>query len=563
MASADLSQELECPVCLTNYTDPVILRCGHNFFRGCIDRVLDTQEASGGYSCPECREGFMERPALQRNIALRNIEESFLSTQTDQEEEEVGGCCTYCHKFPLPAVMSCLMCEASLCDYHLSVHCKAPEHVLCAIITTTFQETRKCSVHKKILKYYCIEDAACICVSCSVYGGHVGHKMMSLDEASEEKKKKLRNDLQKLMVETQEAEKRVQSLEERRRKAQEKVDSETERATALFSIFWRWLKDLEKRVVSDITRQAERVSQSFADVTRQLEIKKEELSRKMRDIEELCNMTDPLTVLQESDTGDLRDTEEEDRHDEQLHDGWNLDVAGILHTLHTGLSHIISWVIMQKHTDTQAYPHSSTGDNLPITDKLYRPHTQTTHTGQHTQFQAGGTSTRADILLDTNTASNNLRISDDSKTASTPAHMKRPKTAERFQKPQVLSSQSFSSGRHYWEVDVGRSNNWRVGMCYPSIPRGETQPGIGYNRKSWCLRGYLFQHLLVHCSKEILVPDKIPSNRIGIYLDYEAGQISFYALCDPIRHLHTFTATFTEPLHAALGVWEGCVKILS
>ncbi|XP_068122410.1 E3 ubiquitin-protein ligase TRIM11-like [Hyperolius riggenbachi] len=513
MASVILNEELECPVCLAIYTDPVTLRCGHNFCRVCIERVLDSQEGSAGYSCSECRKRFKERPGLQTNIALRNIAERFLPTQPDQEASGVH--CTYCVDSPVPAVMSCLHCDASLCDKHLRAHSKAPEHVLCA--PTTSPETRKCSIHKKILEYYCTEDAACVCVSCCVIGGHVGHKMMSLDEAFKEKKKKMRNDLQKLMVETEEAEKRVQSLEELRRKAQEKADGEAERVTALFRDLRRWLEDLEKRVLSDIMRQAEQMSQANNDIIRQLEIK-EELSRKMRHIEELCNMTDPLTVLQESDTGDLCDTE--DRHDKQLHDGGDLDVAGISHTLHTGLADIMSGV----------------------TGGIYiQP---------------------ADILLDVNTASNRLHISDDRKTASrSQRSQNRPETPERFQFPQVLSSRSFSSGRHYWEVDVGRSERWIVGLCYPSIDRsGLPKSLIGCNNKSWGLCRWDKYYSVTLEEKGIRLPDNIPSDRVRIYLDYEAGQISFYALCDPIRHIHTFTATFVEPLHAALWVYKGYIQ---
>ncbi|XP_068127088.1 E3 ubiquitin-protein ligase TRIM39-like [Hyperolius riggenbachi] len=500
MASADLSEELECPVCLAIYTDPVTLRCGHNFCRVCIDRVLDSQEGSAGYSCPECRKRFKERPGLQTNIALRNIAERFLPTQPDQEASGVH--CTYCVDSPVPAVMSCLHCDASLCDKHLRVHSKAPEHVLCA--PTTSPETRKCSVHKKILEYYCTEDASCVCVSCCVIGGHVGHKMMSLDEAFKEKKMKLRNDLQKMMADEKETEKRVQSLKASRSTA----DGETERVTVLFRDLRRQLKDLEERVLSGIPRQV----QGYDDGIRRMEIKKEELSRKMRHIEELCNMTDPLTFLQESDTGDSCDTE--DRHDKQFHDGGDLDVAGVSHTLHTGLADIIMCGV--------------TG-GVPI-----QP---------------------ANILLDVNTAYNKLHISDDRKTVSYSTGQKRPQTPERFRHyPHVMSIQSFSSGQHYWEVDVGRSDVWSVGMCYPSIDRRGNESEIGWNNKSWCLRRHKKYYSVTHDSDDIELRDGIPSGRVRIDLDYEAGQISFYALCDPIKHLHTFTATFVEPLHAVLYV---------
>ncbi|XP_068120937.1 E3 ubiquitin-protein ligase TRIM39-like [Hyperolius riggenbachi] len=511
MASADVTAELRCSICMEIYRDPVTLSCGHNFCRGCITQAWDHQEDLQEYKCPECQKIYKRRPELVRNTTVHNICEAFHATETDQEQ--TGVFCNYCD-FPVPATKSCLQCETSLCDHHLRKHDRSGEHTL--LPPTTELGKRKCSVHKEILKYYCTEDAACVCESCTVIGEHEGHKMMSLDEASEEKKKKLRNDLQKLMAETEEAGKRVQSLEECRSNAQEKAASEAERVAALFRDLRRRLEELEKRVLSDIMRQV----QSYDDIIRQLEIKKEELSRKMRHIEELCNMTDPLTVLQESHTGHLCDTE--DRHDEQLHDGGDLDVAGISHTLHTALADIMSGV----------------------TGRIYiylKP---------------------ADILLDVDTASNWLHISDVRKIASWSPGQNRPETPERFQgKPQVLSSQSFSSGRHYWEVDVGGSVCWRVGMCYPSMERGGLQSLLGENNKSWGLCRWDNQYSVRHNRKEIQLPDGNRSDRVRICLDYEAGQISFYALCDPIRHLHTFTAAFTEPLHAVLGLWGGCIKI--
>ncbi|CAI9539359.1 unnamed protein product, partial [Staurois parvus] len=300
-------------------------------------------------------------------------------------------------------------------------------------------------------------------------------------------------------------EERVQSLQEHRRKVEEESSGDTERVTALFIDLRRRLKGLEERILREISGRAERISNFIRD----LEIKKEELSRKMRDIEELCNMTDPLTVLQESDTGDLCDTEDGDnkdreRHEELLHDGGGVDVAGVLHT---GLSDIITEV--------------------------------------NVSFYIQGAE---DILLDGNTAHNKLHISDDRKTVSwSGRNQNRPVTPERFQDcPQVMSSSwSFSSGRHYWEVDVGGSNRWGVRMCYPSIDRRGWQSGIGWNNKSWDLYRIGNQYGVTHDRNKTNFHRNLSSTRVRIYLDYEAGRISFYDLCDPIRHLHTFTTTFT------------------
>ncbi|XP_040210650.1 E3 ubiquitin-protein ligase TRIM39-like [Rana temporaria] len=454
MASSDLRQELDCSICVTTYTDPVNLRCGHSYCRVCIDRVLDTQEGSGGYSCPECREEFRDRPVLHRNITLRNILETFRSTQPDKKE--TGIFCTQCIHSPVPAVKSCLMCEASLCNDHLRVHSKSLEHVLTD--PTTSMENRKCSIHRELLKYYCTEDSACICVSCSLAEEHWGHKVETLDEASENKKLKLRTVLQKLIANRKEIEQRIRSLQEHKGRVQERAAGERERVTALFIELRRHLEDLENR----------------------------------------------------------------ERHNRLLHDGGDLDVSGISHTLHTGLSDMI------KEVNVFFY--------------IQEP---------------------SDILLDVNTAGNNLQISDDMKTVSrSDIEQNRPETPERFQNyNNVLSSIRFSSGRHYWEVDVSKSEWWVVGMCYPSIERRGKESVIGYNKKSWCLCKYNNQYFIIHDSKVITISPDLSSNRVRIYVDYEAGQIFFYDLCDPIRHLHTFTTTFTEPLHAGLCVRKGHVTI--
>uniref|UniRef100_A0A8C5QSS7 Uncharacterized protein n=1 Tax=Leptobrachium leishanense TaxID=445787 RepID=A0A8C5QSS7_9ANUR len=524
MASVDLRDELTCSICLNIYMDPVTLTCGHSFCRTCIGDVLDTQDGSGAYKCPECRAESQERPTLVKTMKLRNIADSFRSIHPE-EEEEVRIPCTYCDS-PVPAAKTCLHCEASLCDKHLKKHSKSEEHVLTE--PTTSLENRKCSVHKKVLEYYCCVDAACICVSCSLAGEHRGHQVETLNEASEKKKEKLRNILQKLTSQREEAEKRVQSLEELRRQVQEKAAGVTERVTALIRDIRKQLEALEKRVLSEISREEEQVSLRVSDLIQQLEIKKKELSRKMGDIKELCDMTDPLTVLQgrESDRAEYCDTEDRERHELKVHDVGDLDVGLISETLHSGLTGIVTRISRRRQV-----PEAS--------DMLL------------------DVNTASDMLLDVNTAHNYVSVSEDLKTVSwSGINQRRPETSERFQEySQVLSSRSFSSGRHYWEVEGSELGQWIVGMVYNSIERKGKQSPIGNNKKSWGLWRYVNnQYFVEHDNTQIQLPQTTSCQRLGIFLDYEAGRLSFYELCDPIRHLHTFTAAFTEPLHAVLYV---------
>uniref|UniRef100_A0A8C5WIA5 Uncharacterized protein n=1 Tax=Leptobrachium leishanense TaxID=445787 RepID=A0A8C5WIA5_9ANUR len=595
MASADLRDELTCSICLNIYTDPVTLPCGHSFCRTCIGHVLDTQEGSGAYKCPECRAESQERPALVNARKLRNIAENIRSTHPEQEEAGIP--CTYCDS-PVPAAKTCLMCEASLCEKHLKKHSKSAEHVLTE--PTTSLENRKCSVHKKVLEYYCCEDTACICVSCSLAGEHRGHQVETLNEASEKKKEKLRNILQKLTSQREEAEKRVQNLEELRRQVQGKAAGVTERVTALIRDIRKQLEALEKRVLSEISRQEEQVSLRVSDLIRQLEVKKEELSRKMGDIEELCDMTDPVTVLQgrESDRDDYCDTEDTERRDIKVHDAGDLDVGLISVTLHSGLAGIVTRItrrrrvpeasdmLLDVNTDSDMLLDVNTASDMLLdintasdmlldvntaSDMLLDVNTASdmlldVNTASDMLLDVNTASdmlldvnTASDMLLDVNTAGDYVSVSEDLKTVSgSGINQRRPETPERFQGyEQVLSSRSFSSGRHYWEVEGSESGWWGVGMTYPSIERRGGQSLIGFNNKSWCLQKFDNEmYYMRHDSKSIQFPHSFSCHRFGIFLDYEAGRLSFYELCDPIRHLHTFTAAFTEPLHAGFCVYE-------
>lgn len=189
MASADPTETLTCPTCQNTSADAESLKCEHNFCWVCIDCVLDKQK--GVHTHHECK--VEERPVRERNILEAGRHSSAIT-------------CTYCVHASTPAVKSCVMCEASLCDTHLSVHSKSPEHLL--IEPTTALRNRKCSVHKKILEYYCTADGVCVCVSCILFGDHRGHRVETFDMVSERKKKRLKNDLKKLTLRSGEAEKK-------------------------------------------------------------------------------------------------------------------------------------------------------------------------------------------------------------------------------------------------------------------------------------------------------------------------------------------------------------------
>ncbi|OCT64316.1 E3 ubiquitin/ISG15 ligase TRIM25 [Xenopus laevis] len=512
MESVDLREELNCPICLGTYTDPVMLSCGHNFCQACIGRAFDQSEM---YRCPECRAFFAERPVLQRNLKLCSIVERFLAAQSAPEEDVL---CTYCES-DVPAAKTCLHCDASLCSNHLRRHSKSEEHILTK--PTTSLENRRCSIHKKVLEYYCRNDDSCICVSCCLAGEHSGHQKEALNVAFGKKKGDLKHILEGLYSEREETKNRVQSLQQHRKETDDKATCITERITALFRDIREQMEDLEMRVRSEINRQKMKVSLQVSEQIGQLEIKEAELTNKISHMEELCAITDPLILLRNQQDNDAWHPLSTGAS--KMNHVGHIDDAPISVVLHVGLKHFADVLLDLKATRL---------------------------------FHALETSA---IVLDLKTASNNIAVSKDLKSAcSTSIHQLRPDGPERFESSQVLGSYSFTSGQHYWEVDVSEAKEWIVGVVCQSMERKiiGNESFLGYNDKSWAL--YFQDHIgASHNNLQELVTSSIPVQSIGVYLNYEAGLLSFYQLY-PVRHLHSFTTTFTEPLYPAFFLFEDC-----
>ncbi|XP_073464136.1 tripartite motif-containing protein 14-like [Aquarana catesbeiana] len=475
--------------------------CGHSFCLVCIHRLLGEQDVSGVYTCPECRKRFLTRPAPSKNIALSKIAERF---HTPQGKNRNAILCTYCD-FSAPAVKSCQQCETSMCADHLRKHNETVEHTLLPPMAELSKG--RCPVHGKIVEYYCIKDSVCVCVSCRLDGEHTGHQVELLEEAS---KKKLGPMLEKVTLEHKKAEMRVQSLKERRTKAQGVM------ATFVANIgsIKEHVEYLEKVVLSEVFKWESKVTQLVSDQIQKLEMMEDELSRKMSHFKELRDMAHPLTVLQDQELDkDLYDPQGALPNDPEFPDLQEDLISSTLHKL------------LDKVTFAKI--------------QIRKP---------------------ADILLDVNTAAIGILISNNLKTASKiELNWGCSETPEIIRHCGVLSCSSFS-WRHYWQVDTSQSDSWRVGMCYPSINR---KKHIGQEKDSWCLRRWRDRYNMLHDGHYINLPYKPSSHKFLIYLDYEAGQLSFYEMGNSMRLLHTFMTTFSEPLHAVLGVFQGSIKIVN
>ncbi|XP_071074835.1 butyrophilin-like protein 3 [Dasypus novemcinctus] len=107
-----------------------------------------------------------------------------------------------------------------------------------------------------------------------------------------------------------------------------------------------------------------------------------------------------------------------------------------------------------------------------------------------------------------------------------------PYSEKRFKKKCVVASQGFSAGKHYWEVDVGPLGGWCLGVCLDDVDRKMQHAIVSPLNVYWVLgKSTQNQYFSFNPSRIYLSPTT-PLTRIGIFLDYEGGTISFFNIND-------------------------------
>jgi hypothetical protein len=121
--------------------------------------------------------------------------------------------------------------------------------------------------------------------------------------------------------------------------------------------------------------------------------------------------------------------------------------------------------------------------------------------------------------------------------------------------PCVLGSEGFTSGRHFFEVDVGEGTDWDLGVCRENVQRGtdmKQEPEFGF----WTIRlckenkyvALTSPLTSLHLSEQPLV--------VGVFIDYEAGLVSFYNMSTG-SHIFTFPkASFSDTLLPFFQVYQ-------
>ncbi|XP_062396887.1 stonustoxin subunit beta-like [Sardina pilchardus] len=231
-----------------------------------------------------------------------------------------------------------------------------------------------------------------------------------------------------------------------------------------------------------------------------------------------------------------------------------------------------------------SFNHPGDSGVSELTDRLNDPgsklETLRYDHGGECRIKPGPRKYACELTLDPNTAHSYLSLSEGNRKVTCGSQQQSyPAHPERFDSwQQVLCREGLSghhpdrcdslgqslvstgqSGRYYWEAEW--SNNADIAVAYKSMERKgvENSNRFGGNAKSWRLWYSSDGYFAWHNNKKTAIPaPSSRSSRVGVYLDWPAGTLSFYSVSsNTLTHLHTFHSTFTEPLYPGFRVYIG------
>ncbi|XP_064330074.1 E3 ubiquitin-protein ligase TRIM21-like [Phalacrocorax carbo] len=352
----------------------------------------------------------------------------------------------------------------------------------------------KCQEHQEALEMFCMEDQSPVCRRCTELQAHHAHTAIPLEEAAEEYKTKLEADVKLLQQQVVEAQS-LKSQEERKlAEWKNKTSRESEKITNEFNKLHTFLVEEEEKLQRRLKREKKGTATKICSNVAQMTTHSQALHELINELNKRC---------QQPALGLLKDVES------LLSRSRNIQARTLA-------------AVPAELRGTYEVPNSGIFEFL-------------------NQF-------KVDMTLDPASAHPSLLLSEDGRSVSHGgARQDLPDNPERFD-PYVfvLGSLRTTSGRCYWEVEVGDKTEWDIGVCRETVKRkgkGPLSPPAGFWRM-WLRNSNQYKVLLSH---PITLSIRAKPRRVGIYLDYKGGEVTFYNATDR-THLYTYSGAFASVL---------------
>ncbi|XP_034556033.1 E3 ubiquitin-protein ligase TRIM39-like [Notolabrus celidotus] len=519
-ASSLLSEDqFLCSICLDVFTNPVTIPCGHNFCKSCITEHWNTNVQC---ECPLCKEQCEKKPDLRVNTVLSEMAAQFKqsvlqetsSSSSEEQRTNIGEVlCDFCTETKLRALKSCLDCLVSYCETHLEPHQRLPALKRHRLINPVENlEERMCKKHERPLENFCKTDQVCVCWFCTE-SEHKFHCIISLQEEYKEKKAELEKTEAEVQKMIQEKQQKIEEIKQSVKLSKEEADQET--ATSV-EVYTTLIQSVERSLAQllDMIEEKQKTTEKQAEgFIKELEEEISELTKRSTELKQLSQNEDHLQFVQK------------------------------FMSLKTALP-TKDWTKVSIHSSYETILRTSLAQLVETLSTKLRGLCADTGIQKDKQYSV-------DVTLDRNTAHPKLILSRDGKQVYHGDVCQNVQDSPKriTQYFGVLGKQSFSSGRYYYEVDVGGKTEWVLGVARESIDRKipfRFSPQNGYwtvsLRDGWEYKALVDLDLINLC---------LSSNpqRVGVFVDYDAGLVCFYDV-DASTLIFSFTGcNFTEKLY--------------
>ncbi|XP_069564041.1 E3 ubiquitin-protein ligase TRIM39 isoform X2 [Brachyistius frenatus] len=405
------------------------------------------------------------------------------------------------------AVKSCLVCLTSFCEEHLKSHAaRFTKHKLIEPVAN--MEDRMCPKHQRLLELFCKKDQTCVCVLCTETD-HRAHYTVPVEREWTDKKAQLKRteiDVQQMI---QDRVKKVEEVKHSLELNKASAQREIEESMQVFSELVRSIQRTQAELVLVIEEKQRQTERRAEGLVAELQQEITELQRRNTDLENVARtdhihflksfpaLITPPAVKDWSETSVPTDT-----------------CVGMIRRSVSKVEAALSDVI-DKLSDSEI--------------KRILKYS-------------------VDVILDPDTANPWLQLSQDRhQVRHLGAWQDLPDNADRFDTVViVLGREGFTSGRHYWEVQVGDKDDWYLGVAKSSVNR-KGRISVSTAQGYWALAMKKGHGYRVSTSPPLPLSLDPKPRRVGVYVDYEEGQVSFYDV-RARTHIYTLEDTFTEKI---------------
>ncbi|XP_063042589.1 bloodthirsty-related gene family, member 12 [Engraulis encrasicolus] len=552
-------EQFQCSICLEVFVEPVSTPCGHSFCKACLMGYWDHSKK---FLCPMCKKSYTRRPELSVNRVLAEIAAQFQGMSVLEVGGSGGGgggggggvgvggggggggsvggspmkggssssrsrgtgdyavegdiACDACIGRKLKALKSCLSCPGSFCETHLRPHRKVKtlqSHRLVAPAIAHLED-KLCRKHERLLEAYCRNCHVCICPDCAEQQ-HRTHDIVSTEREWKKKMSlvtKRRAEMKHLIKERA---KKLDEIKQSIKVIKSSAQKELEDSWQLYAELQKVLERSQAELVEEISTRQRQAEEQARELSHSLEQELNMIKRRSNELETLIQTHDRVLFLQ------------------------------LLPTLPPPPPEPADWSGVTVNTDIYLGTIRKSVNSL--VDK-FQDELKKLHGKELVKLQNYAN----EVLLDPATAQRNLTVSEDGRQVRYEEH--RSGTHSNNDSPRrfnpalfVMAREGMTSGRHYWEVDVSRKTAWTLGVARASARRkGELRlsPEGGF----WCL--WLKEgKVKALTTNRMTLELPAPPQKVGVFLDHEAGRVSFYDA--RLRtHLVTFESVFDgENLH--------------